>query len=203
MNEALVNFMGKDIGTEEGIKFTVEVMEFMRNKMQEFQEETGTLFNLEATPSESTAYSLAMMDKKKYPDIVVANNEEVEKYGADPFYTNSAQLPVDYTDDPFEVAEKQNDIQELWTGGTVVHFFLGEALHSGNEAKLFVRKLIGNYNIPYITLTPTFSVCPKHGYIPGEHEYCPYCDAEIIEQYERGETTDKNESEGIELDIDL
>ncbi len=201
MNEALMNFMGENIGTEKGIQFTTELMEFMRKKMQDYQEETGTLFNLEATPSESTAYSLALMDKKKYPDIIVANEEEVEKYEAAPFYTNSAQLPVDYTDDPFEVAEKQNDIQSLWTGGTVVHFFLGESLHSGNEAKLFVKRVIGNYKLPYITITPTFSVCPKHGYIPGEHEFCPYCDAELVERYERGEKEEK--PGGIKLDIDV
>ncbi len=201
MNEALMNFMGENIGTEKGIQFTTELMEFMRKRMQDYQEETGTLFNLEATPSESTAYSLALMDKKKYPDIIVANEEEVEKYEVAPFYTNSAQLPVDYTDDPFEVAEKQNNIQSLWTGGTVVHFFLGESLHSGNEAKLFVKRVIGNYKLPYITITPTFSVCPKHGYIPGEHKYCPYCDAELVERYERGEKEEK--PGGIKLDIDV
>ncbi len=201
MNEALLNFMGVNMGTENGIRFTLELMKFMREKMQKFQEETGTLFNLEATPSESTSYSLALKDKKRYPGIIVGNEKEFEEYGADPFYTNSAQLPVDYTDDPFEVAEKQNDIQSLWTGGTVVHFFLGESLQSGNEAKLFVRKVLENYKLPYITLTPTFSVCPIHGYIPGEHEYCPYCDAELAEKYERGEKEEK--SGGVKLNIDI
>ncbi len=201
MNEALLNFMGKDIGTEEGIRFAIDVLTFMRERMQRYQAETNSLFNLEATPSESTAYSLALMDKKKYPDIIVANEEEVEKYGADPFYTNSAQLPVNYTDDPFEVAEKQNEIQSLWTGGTVVHFFLGEPLQSGEQAKLFVKKMIMNYKLPYITITPTFSICPKHGYIPGEHEYCPYCDAELAASYKKGKK--KEDSKGVEFNIDL
>ncbi len=201
MNEALLNFMGKDIGTEEGIRFAIDVLTFMRERMQRYQAETNSLFNLEATPSESTAYSLALIDKKKYPDIIVANEEEVRKYGADPFYTNSAQLPVNYTDDPFEVAEKQNEIQSLWTGGTVVHFFLGEPLQSGEQAKLFVKKVIMNYKLPYITITPTFSICPKHGYIPGEHEYCPYCDAELAASYKKGEK--KEDSKGVEFNIDL
>jgi len=204
MNEALLNFMGKNIGDEEGIKFAVEVLNFMREKMQEFQEETGSMFNLEATPSESTSYELALKDKELYPDIIVANEREVEELGVDPFYTNSAQLPVDYTDDPFEVAEKQNDIQRLWTGGTVIHFFLGESLHSGEEAKVFIKKIVNNFEIPYITITPTFSICPKHGYIPGEHEYCPYCDAELAEKYAKGEPSDSgSEGSPLQFNIDL
>ncbi len=204
MNEALLNFMGKNIGDEEGIQFAVEVLNFMREKMQEFQEETGSMFNLEATPSESTSYELALKDKELYPDIIVANEKEVEELGVDPFYTNSAQLPVDYTDDPFEVAEKQNDIQRLWTGGTVIHFFLGESLHSGEEAKVFIKKIVNNFEIPYITITPTFSICPKHGYIPGEHEYCPYCDAELAEKYAKGEPSENDSEEGaIQFNIDL
>ena len=198
MNEAILNFMGKDIGTEDGIRFTVELMNFMRDKMQKYQEETGHLYNLEATPSESTAYSLALIDKKKYPDIIVANEKEI-KDGADPYYTNSAQLPVDYTDDPFEVAEKQNAIQKLWTGGTVIHFFLGEALNTGEEAKVFVKKILENFEVPYITLTPTFSICPKHGYISGEWKYCPYCDRELVEKYEKGE----EKKPSVDLNINI
>jgi len=178
MNEALINFLRENLTTKQGIDFTIKTLNFMRNKLEKYQEETGHMYNLEATPAESTAYSLALKDKKKYPDIIVANEDDVES-GAEPYYTNSTQLPVDYTDDPFEAAEKQEEIQSLYTGGTVLHFFLGEALNSGDEAKLFVRKVINNYKIPYITITPTFSICTKHGYIRGKHDYCPYCDEEL------------------------
>ncbi len=201
MNEAIMNLLGTDIGSEQGRAFAKEVLIFMRNKLQDFQKETGNLFNLEATPSESTAYELALKDKKRYPNIIVANEEEVEKYGADPFYTNSTQLPVNYTDDPFEAAEKQNDLQKLYTGGTVLHFFLGESLHNGNEAKIFVRRMIENFELPYITLTPTFSICPKHGYIPGEHEFCPYCDEELAHNAEIRKDEDGTPS--VEINIDL
>lgn len=178
MNEALINFLRENLTTKQGIDFTIKTLNFMRDKLEKYQEETGHMYNLEATPAESTAYSLALKDKKKYPDIIVANEDDVES-GAEPYYTNSTQLPVDYTDDPFEAAEKQEEIQSLYTGGTVLHFFLGEALDSGDEAKLFVRKVINNYKIPYITITPTFSICTKHGYIRGKHDYCPYCDEEL------------------------
>lgn len=188
MNEALLNFIGKDIGSEEGIAFTIKTMNFMRNKLEEFQDETGHMYNLEATPAESTSYSLAVKDKEKYPDIIVANEKEVQEGNAEPFYTNSTQLPVNYTDDPFEVAEKQEEIQLLYTGGTVVHFFLGESLNYGEEAKIFFKKILTNYKIPYITITPTFSICPKHGYIKGEWKYCPYCDEELVSIAGRKET---------------
>jgi ribonucleoside-triphosphate reductase len=178
MNEALINFLRENLTTKQGIDFTIKTLNFMRDKLEKYQEETGHMYNLEATPAESTAYSLALKDKKKYPDIIVANEDDVEG-GAEPYYTNSTQLPVDYTDDPFEAAEKQEEIQSLYTGGTVLHFFLGEALDSGDEAKLFVRKVINNYKIPYITITPTFSICTRHGYIRGKHDYCPYCDEEL------------------------
>lgn len=178
MNEALINFLRENLTTKQGIDFTIKTLNFMRDKLEKYQEETGHMYNLEATPAESTAYSLALKDKKKYPDIIVANEDDVES-GAEPYYTNSTQLPVDYTDDPFEAAEKQEEIQSLYTGGTVLHFFLGEALDSGDEAKLFVRKVINNYKIPYITITPTFSICSRHGYIRGKHDYCPYCDEEL------------------------
>jgi ribonucleoside-triphosphate reductase len=203
MNEAIMNLLGTDIGSEEGRKFAKDVLIFMRNKLQDFQKETKNLFNLEATPSESTAYELALKDKEKYPDIIVANEEEVEEYGADPFYTNSTQLPVDYTDDPFEAAEKQNDLQKLYTGGTVLHFFLGESLHNGSEAKIFVKRIIENFELPYITITPTFSICPKHGYIPGEHEFCPYCDEELVKKMEQEGLSDRSGSSDIEFNIDL
>ncbi len=176
LNEALINFMHKDIGTEEGIKFALKIMRFMREKLIKYQEETGHLYNLEATPSEGTSFELAKFDKEKFPDIIT-EGEDV------PYYTNSSQLPVNYTDDPFELTEKQEELQVLYTGGTVIHYFLGESLNSGEEAKVFVKKMFENYKVPYITITPTFSVCPKHGYIRGEWKYCPYCDRELVEKY--------------------
>lgn len=176
MNEALVNFLREDITTKEGIDFTIKTLKFMRDRLVKYQEETEHMYNLEATPAESTSYSLAIKDIKKYPEIITAGTKE------DPYYTNSTQLPVNYTDDPFEAAELQDEIQSLYTGGTVLHFFLGERLNNGSEAKVFVRKIIENFRLPYITITPTFSVCPKHGYIAGEHEFCPYCDQELVEK---------------------
>lgn len=179
MNEALLNFLGEDIGSPRGIEFAIKTLSFMREKIKKYQEESGHFYNLEATPAESTSYSLALADKKKYPDIIVAD-EAGWRMGAEPFYTNSTQLPVDYTDDPFEVAEKQEEIQSLYTGGTTIHFFLGEALDEGVEAKMFVKKILENFKVPYITLTPTFSVCTKHGYLRGRHGFCPLCDEELL-----------------------
>lgn len=176
MNEALMNLFGTDvnIGTPEGIAFAVKVLNFMRDKMIQYQEETGHMYNLEATPAESTSYSLALKDIKTYPDIITSGTEDT------PFYTNSTQLPVNYTDDPIELAQLQEPLQTLYTGGTVVHFFLGERI-SGEAAKNFVKMIFTNFRLPYITLTPTFSICPKHGYIPGEHEFCPLCDEELMQ----------------------
>jgi ribonucleoside-triphosphate reductase len=184
MNEALANFMGENMTTQPGIDFALKVMNFMRERLTEYQEETGHMFNLEATPAESTAYSLALKDRKQYPGIITAGTED------NPYYTNSTQLPVGFTDDPFEAASLQDEVQSLYTGGTVLHFFLGERLTSGNYAKVFVKKIIENFKLPYMTLTPTFSICPKHAYIPGEHEYCPYCDEELVKNVERGEASD-------------
>jgi len=175
MNEALMNLFGSDVnmGTEEGIVFAVKVLNFMRNKLVQFQEETGHMYNLEATPAESTSYSLALKDKELFPDIITSGTEDT------PYYTNSTQLPVNYTDDPIELAQLQEPVQVLYTGGTVVHFFLGERI-SGEAAKNFVKLIFNNFRLPYITLTPTFSICPKHGYIAGEHEFCPLCDEELV-----------------------
>jgi anaerobic ribonucleoside-triphosphate reductase len=192
MNEALVNFLREDLSTKQGIDFTIKTLKFMRSKLEKYQEETGHMYNLEATPAESTAYSLALKDKKRFPEIIVANEDDVRN-GAEPYYTNSTQLPVDYTDDPFEAAEKQEEIQSLYTGGTVLHFYLGESLNSGEEAKTFIRKIITKYKIPYITITPTFSICPVHGYIKGKHEYCPYCDEDLSQSKDKG--TDINKPE--------
>ena len=169
MNEALINFLEEDITTPKGRKFAIEILDFMRDKMIKFQEETGNLYNLEATPGEGTSYRQAKSDKEKYPDIVTAGTKEV------PYYTNSSQLPVGFTDDVFQALELQNEVQTKYTGGTVLHIFLGEKVSDPNMAKNLVKKIFENYSLPYITLTPTFSICPTHGYISGEHFECPQC----------------------------
>ncbi|MGB9856038.1 MAG: ribonucleoside triphosphate reductase, partial [Caldisericum exile] len=199
MNEALQMLFDRSVhmGTQKGIQFAVDVMLHIREKLKQFQEDTGHLFNLEATPSESTSYSLALKDKKIYPDIVTAGTEE------NPYYTNSTQLPVDYTDDPFELAELQEPVQRLYTGGTVIHFFLGERLYNPNSAKIFVKKILENFEIPYITITPSFSICPKHGYIAGEHEFCPLCDEELKEKAKRGELENNKKPAKINVDLKI
>jgi ribonucleoside-triphosphate reductase len=143
-------------------------MDFMRGKLQDFQEESGMLYNLEATPGEGTTYRLARIDKEQYPNIITSGKE-------DPYYTNSTQLPVDFTEDIFTAFDLQNDLQTKYTGGTVLHGFIGEAVNSVETTKNLVRTLAENYNIPYYTITPTFSVCEEHGHIKGEHFTCPYC----------------------------
>ncbi len=169
MNESLLNFLDEDITTKKGKKFAIEILDFMRDKMVKFQEETGNLYNLEATPAEGTSYRQAKADKERYPDIITSGTPEV------PFYTNSSQLPVGFTDDVFEALELQNDIQTKYTGGTVLHIFLGEKITDPDAAKNLVKKIFEKYSLPYITLTPTFSICPVHGYLPGEHFECPQC----------------------------
>lgn len=183
MNETCLNFLGVSIGDPEGRAFAIRVLDFMRDKLLEFQRETGNNYNLEATPAESTAYRLAKLDKEYYPQIVVANEERVRD-GAEPFYTNSTQLPVNYTDDPFFALEHQDDIQIRYTGGTVLHFFLGERIEDTKALKNFIKKVCERYRLPYFTITPTFSVCPSHGYVPGERELCPLCGAQT-EVYSR------------------
>ena len=178
MNEAIVNFMpGENIATPSGSKFAIKVLDFMRSKLGDFQEETGNLYNLEATPGESTTHRFALADKKRFVRIKVANDEDVRN-GAKPFYTNSTHLPVNYSDDLFEVLELQDPLQVKYTGGTVIHGFVGERLEA-NMVKELVRKITSNFHLPYFTLTPTFSICPKHSYLEGDHEYCPKCDIEI------------------------
>ena len=174
MNEACLNFLGESIATEEGKKFAIKVLDHMRERLEDFQLETQQIFNLEATPAESTSYDLALKDKKKFKDIIVAN-EEAYKKGAEPYYTNSSWLPVNYTDDVFELLKHQDDLQTRYTGGTVVHIYLGESLPSGEAVKRLVKKVTSNFKLPYFTFTPTFSICPIHGYISGKHEYCPIC----------------------------
>jgi len=174
MNEACLNLFGENIATEEGRKFAIKVLDFMRTKLIEFQEETGNNYNLEATPAESTSYRLAKIDKVKYPNIICANEEEYRK-GAEPFYTNSTQLPVNYTDDIFEVLELQEKLQTKYTGGTVLHIFVGERIEDAETVKNLIRKICENYRLPYFTITPTFSICPSHGYLAGEYKLCPKC----------------------------
>ncbi len=174
MNEACVNFLGKDIATEEGKTFALKVMDYMRNMISNFQKETGHNYNLEATPAEGTSYRLARLDKQKFEDIKCANQKEYQ-IGAKPFYTNSTQLPVNYTDDIFELLDHQDYIQTKYTGGTVVHIFAGERVYDIDVIKNLVRKVCENYKLPYFTFSPTFSICPNHGYVAGEHFECPEC----------------------------
>lgn len=178
MNECLINFLGKDITSREGRRFAIEVLDFMQVKMIEYQELTNNLYNLEATPAEGTAYRFASLDKERYPGLLCAN-EEAFADGAAPYYTNSTHLPVGFTDDVFEALDHQDPLQTRYTGGTVLHCFIGERLPDGESCKLLVRRIAENYRLPYFTITPTFSICPVHGYLPGAHEYCPKCDAEM------------------------
>ncbi|MFH1029863.1 MAG: ribonucleoside triphosphate reductase [bacterium] len=186
MNEALLNLMGKNIAEPEGKKFALEVMDFMLKKISKYQDETNNLYNLESVPGEGASYRLARIDKKKYPDIIVANETKI-KDGAEPYYTNSTHLPVNYTDDIFEALKLQDELQTKYTGGTVLHGYIGEKMPSKEATKKLVKKIAENFHLPYFTITPTFSICPKHGYIPGEHYYCPICDEEM------GYTTSQNQ----------
>ncbi len=179
MNESVMNFMkGENITTKEGKKFAIEVMDHMRKRMVEFQNESGNMYNLEATPGEGTTRRFANKDKEDFKDIIVANEEAV-KFGAKPYYTNSSQLPVNFTSDIFEALGQQDSLQTKYTGGTVLHLFVGEKIDDPDQVKKLVKKIAENFELPYFTITPTFSVCPKHGYIAGEHKYCPKCDDEI------------------------
>jgi len=186
MNEAVMNFMpGETISTVKGKEFALKVLKFMRERLEEFQNETGNIYNLEATPGEGTTYRFARHDKKRFGRIIVANERAVRDNKAKPYYTNSTQLPVGLTSDLFEALDLQDDLQCQYTGGTVFHSFIGEIL-SKEGVKKIVKKITEKYHLPYFTLTPTFSICPIHGYIPGEHEYCPKCDEEngYVEQEE-------------------
>mgnify|MGYP001070056096 CR=1 FL=1 len=183
MNEACLNLHGCDIGSPEGRAFAVRVLDYMRDKLLMFQQETDNLYNLEATPGEGTTYRLAKLDKERFGDIICANEPEASN-GAAPFYTNSTYLPVNYTDDIFKVLDLQDDLQTRYTGGTVLHIFLGEAAPDPQAIKTFIRKVCENYHLPYFTITPTFSVCPEHGYITGERYKCPKCGAKT-EVYSR------------------
>ena len=177
MNEACLNLLGKDIASKEGKNFAVEVLEFMRARLSDFQEETSHIYNLEAVPCEGTSFRLAKMDKMKYPDIITAGKRA-------PYYTNSTLLPVDKTEDAIEALEHQEGLQTLYTGGTVFHLFLGERMSSGEAVKRLLKKIAYNTRLPYITMTPTYSICPDHGYLAGEHPRCPKC-GENAEIYSR------------------
>lgn len=178
MNEMLKNYFGEniDISTKIGNQFCIEILDFMRDKMIKYQEETGNLYNLEATPAEGTTYRFAKEDKKRYKDIIQAG------FDKNIYYTNSSQLPVDFTEDPFEALELQDELQCKYTGGTVLHLYMREKISSVEACRKFVKNVISNFRLPYITITPVFSICEIHGYIEGEHEFCPKCDEEILKK---------------------
>lgn len=172
MNECLLNFTGDDIASQNGKKLALEIMDHMRERIIKYQEETDNLYNLEATPAEGASYKLCLKDVAKYPDIITAGTKEI------PYYTNSTQLPVDHTDDIFEALELQDELQCKYTGGTVVHLFLGEKIENIDSIKALIKRVFSQFKLPYITLTPTFSICPTHGYLAGEHWTCPKCTIE-------------------------
>ncbi len=175
-NEMIRNFSDNrdDITTPSGRAMAARCLDHIRQRLLSFQEETGHMYNLEATPAEGTTYRFAREDRKRFPDMLQAGTEEA------PFYTNSSQLPVGCTDDPFQALELQEELQRKYTGGTVFHLYLGEPVSSVAACRTLVRRVLENYRIPYLTITPTFSVCPKHGYLPGEHRFCPRCDEELL-----------------------
>lgn len=171
MNEALQNFMGESIASEPGRAFAMEMMDYMRDVLQDIQEETGHFYNLEATPAEGTSHRLAKEDRLRYPDIKTAGQDV-------PYYTNSTQMPVGHTEDIFEVLENQDDLQSLYTGGTVLHLYLGEKIDDPATCKRLLQKIFTRYRLPYVSITPTFSICNDHGYIAGEHFSCPTCQSD-------------------------
>lgn len=183
MNEVTMNLFGENIGTENGRKFAGEVLDHMRQRLIVYQKDTGNLYNLEATPAEGTSFRMALRDKKMYPDIIVANEVEYKK-GAKPFYTNSSQLPVNYSQDIIETLDIQDGLQTKYTGGTVIHLFLGERITDYRSVPNLVKKICENYKLPYFTISPTFSVCGSHGYVSGEHFSCPTCNS-TCEVYSR------------------
>lgn len=181
-NEALRMLIGEDITTEAGQELANEILEKMRDRLADYQEETGNNYNLEATPAEGTSYRLAIMDQKKHEDMVFANGVGADV--KDPYYTNSTHVPVDYSDDIFEILDNQDELQTKYTGGTVIHLFLGERIEDCEAVKQLVKKVCHTYRLPYFTISPTFSVCSQHGYIAGEHYECPHCQA-VCEVYSR------------------
>jgi ribonucleoside-triphosphate reductase len=174
INEMIRNFTNDEhsIADQWGQEFAIKFLDYIREKLVKIQEETGHMYNLEATPAEGATTRFAREDKKRYIDIIQAGTKE------NPFYTNSSQLPVGYTDDPFEALDLQSTLQTKYTGGTVLHLYMGQRISSAKVCRDIVKRVLTNYRLPYITITPTFSICPKHGYISGEHKYCPICDEE-------------------------
>jgi len=190
INEMIRNFTNdkEDITTDWGREFAKKLLTHMREKLVAFQEETGNMYNLEATPAEGTTYRFAKEDQKRFPDIIQAGTKDA------PYYTNSSQLPVGFTDDPFVALDYQDELQTQYTGGTVLHLYMSERISSAAACKDLVRRVLENYRLPYVSVTPVYSICPKHGYIAGEHKYCPICDQELLdrkhkeqEQQQRGE----------------
>ena len=179
INEMIRNFTDDefDVASSEGESFALDILDYIRKRMQDFQEETGNLYNLEATPAEGTTYRFAKEDKERYPNIIQAGS------GKNIYYTNSSQLPANFTVNPFEALNLQDSLQCKYTGGTVLHLYMSERLKSAETCKALVKTVLANYKLPYVTITPLFSVCPKHGYINGEHEFCPKCDEEIIQSH--------------------
>ncbi|OGZ55742.1 MAG: ribonucleoside triphosphate reductase [Candidatus Ryanbacteria bacterium RIFCSPLOWO2_12_FULL_44_26] len=209
MNEACVNFLGSDIATPEGKSFALEILDFIRERLADYQEETGNLYNLEATPAEGTTYRFAKEDKKRFPDMKQAGSPEA------PYYTNSTHLPVSYTDDPLFALEHQDNLQKKYTGGTVLHLFLGERVRDWESCRAFVRKVTERFHLPYITVTPTFSICPAHGYLNGECVQCPTCGARCevwsrivgyfrpVSEWNKGKQSEYNEREEYSLEKGL
>jgi ribonucleoside-triphosphate reductase (formate) len=181
INEMIRNFTQDrhDISTEWGHDFAIRLLDHVRARMLEFQDQTGNMYNLEATPAEGTTYRFAKEDAKQFPDILQAGTPDM------PYYTNSSQLPVGFTDDPFEALELQDELQRKYTGGTVLHLYMTEPLSSAEACRQLVKRSLSRFRLPYITVTPTFSICPKHGYLGGRHDFCPKCDAEIIARKQR------------------
>ena len=181
INEMIRNYTddAEDITTEKGHAFALEFLDHVRARLVAFQEETDHMYNLEATPAEGTTYRFAKEDRKRFPDILQAGTT------SNPYYTNSSQLPVNFTDDPFEALERQDDLQRKYTGGTVLHLYMNEALSSPEACRELVRRALTRFRLPYITVTPTFSICPKHGYLSGRNDFCPKCDAELIAKKRR------------------
>ena len=176
INEMIRNFTrdAHDITSAEGHAMAVALLDHVRSRMTQFQEETGHLYNLEATPAEGTTYRFAREDQKRWPDILQAGPADK------PYYTNSSQLPVGFTDDPFAALQMQEELQSKYTGGTVLHLYMNEAISSSQACKTLVRRALSGFRLPYITVTPTFSICPKHGYLSGHHEFCPKCDEILL-----------------------
>jgi ribonucleoside-triphosphate reductase len=181
INEMIRNFTRDDhnITSQWGHAFACRLLDHVRARIVAFQEETGHMYNLEATPAEGTTYRFAREDRKRFPGILQAGTAEM------PYYTNSSQLPVGFTDDPFEALERQDELQRKYTGGTVLHLYMSERVTSADACKKLVRRSLERFGLPYITVTPTFSICPSHGYLAGEHEFCPRCDQELLAKKRR------------------